>query len=110
VFDARLDIVSVAGTTAMVRSLHLYLQQVGAGNPILTATRATVTNGAVTTASTSVANVSALNTYGIGMNVRLNLQATTSTATLVLLLVVFVNDRGVVRSLDMQYVALALTY
>jgi hypothetical protein len=110
VLDAQLDLLSMSGSTSMMSNVQFYLQQVGGGNPILTATHALIAAGAISTASTSAGTLAAGTTYGVGIRMILVHLATTGTVTVNALLFLYVFDGGVQRAVDQQILSFRFTY
>lgn len=108
--DVRLDLTAHSGTFAMLRNVQLYVQHVGAGNAIVTPTHIVIRNGLVTSASTSAAALTAGQTYGIGLRMTLARPLVSSSATLTVIAVFFVNDGGVPRAFSMEFTQVTLTY
>ena len=110
VLQASLTITALSGATTMVRTLRLFLQQVGGGNPRLSTTDATIRRGAIMIASTSTNPLAAAGTYGMGCQMTLVRPPTVSSARIALVFTFTQDDGGVVRAVLEESVALAITY
>jgi hypothetical protein len=110
VLRSSLTLVGLNGSTAMVRLAQIYLQQVGGTNRIITGTAILVRNGVILTAQTSSGTVASANVYGVGFRLQLNHFATVSRVTFSLDLVTYLDDGGVVRTLDQQRATMLVVY
>ena len=110
VLTGAVTIAGISGSTAMGRSLHVYLQSMTLAHPIVTGTHARVANGVITVATSSTATLGTASAYGIGLRVTLTRPAVASTANLVLELHFALHDGGVDRAVFEEQVTLALTY
>jgi hypothetical protein len=110
VLRASLTLVSLSGTTAMLRTVRIYLQQSGGANPIVTATPIAVRNGVATTSQSSNAVLGAASSYVLGVRINLLHQATVSSATLDLLIVFDLQAGGTTRAQFQEWIGLTLTY
>ncbi|MCI4360284.1 MAG: hypothetical protein L3J91_01130 [Thermoplasmata archaeon] len=110
VLTARLDLVAMNGSTTMLRNVQLYVQRSGGANPIVTGTHILVRNGVTTTASTSTATLAPATSYGIGLRMTLTHLAAAGLATLTVVLSVTLDDGGVVRAIQFEWVSLLLIY
>ena len=106
---ARLTIVALGGTFAILRNVRLYLQQVGGGNPIVT-TSSTIRNGVIGNPQGSAATLSASTIYGVGLRMTLSHLATTSMAQVLVVVQFVLDDGGIPRSTFQERVFLTLTY
>ncbi|HZY70683.1 MAG TPA: hypothetical protein VFF67_06885 [Thermoplasmata archaeon] len=110
VLDVRLDLVAFNGTTRMVSNLQLYVQRVGAGNPIVTRTHILIRAGAVVRGSTSAAALATPNTYGIGIRMILFHQPTAQQVGLSIVLFAYLDDGGAIRAVQEESVPISITY
>lgn len=109
VLRSSLTLLSMNGSTTMFGRALLYLQHVGGGNGLIT-NQLLVRNGVIVTAQTTGGTVASPNLYGIGLRLTLNHLATSSRATLDLMLVTYLDDGGIVRVLDQQRVTVLVVY
>ncbi|MCI4350243.1 MAG: hypothetical protein L3K15_01845 [Thermoplasmata archaeon] len=109
-FRARLDLVASSGTLALARNVQLYLQRVGAGNPIVSAVHILVRNGVTVTAATSPVTLATGAIYGPGIRMVLNHPAVLSSFTLTVVLYVYLDDGGVVRAVEQQALSFTFSY
>jgi hypothetical protein len=110
VLTARLDGVVVNGTVAILRNVQFYVQSVGGGNPIVTATHVTILRGTLRTVSSSTATLAVPTTYGIGVRMQLTRPAVSSTAQVALLVYLVDHDGGVTNVVAEQWVSFTFTY
>jgi hypothetical protein len=101
---------SVGGTVTMLRTLRVYVQQVGGGNPILSTTDGTLRRGAITVATTSLNALPATGTYGIGVTMTLQRPFVPGTATLSMVLQFALDDGGVLRGTVQESASFVITY
>lgn len=110
ILTVRLTAVLLNGTTSMLRNVQLYVQQIGAGNPIVTGTHVTILRGAVFVASSSTATLAAGSTYGIGLRMQLTHFALSSTAHVAVLVHLTDADGGRTNAVVEEWAAFTFTY
>jgi hypothetical protein len=105
---ASLAIVSVGGTTSLLRSIHLNLETTSGS--VVTSQPAELLRGVVQVASSSSLTLAAGTRYGLAVSMLLLRPATSSTADLALVLQFVLDDGGVARAVVDESVALSVTY
>lgn len=110
ILTVQLTAVTLGGASTIFRSVRLYVQTVGGGYPIVTATAVSIVRGAITVASSSTAVLASTLTYGIGFRMQLTRAAVVSAASIVIVAEFVVADAGRSNAVVQERFALTFTY